>query len=37
MIKASPRFYESRPMTEKTLNLRGLKSPLRAQQSGRLF
>jgi hypothetical protein len=28
MIKASARFYESRPMTEKTLNLRGLKCPL---------
>jgi tRNA 2-thiouridine synthesizing protein A len=30
MIKAFARFYESQPMTEKTLNLRGLKCPLPA-------
>jgi tRNA 2-thiouridine synthesizing protein A len=30
MIKASARFYESQSMTEKTLNLRGLKCPLPA-------
>jgi tRNA 2-thiouridine synthesizing protein A len=30
MIKASARFYESPVMTEKTLNLRGLKCPLPA-------
>ena len=30
MIKASARFYESQPMTETTLNLRGLKCPLPA-------
>jgi tRNA 2-thiouridine synthesizing protein A len=30
MIKTSARFYESQPMTEKTLNLRGLKCPLPA-------
>jgi len=30
MIKVSARFYESLPMTEKTLNLRGLKCPLPA-------
>ena len=30
MIKAFLCFYESQPMTEKTLNLRGLKCPLPA-------
>ena len=30
MIKALAGFYESQPMTEKTLNLRGLKCPLPA-------
>jgi tRNA 2-thiouridine synthesizing protein A len=30
MIKAFVSFYESQPMTEKTLNLRGLKCPLPA-------
>jgi tRNA 2-thiouridine synthesizing protein A len=30
MIKAFVCFYESQPMTEKTLNLRGLKCPLPA-------
>ena len=30
MIKTSACFYESHPMTEKTLNLRGLKCPLPA-------
>jgi tRNA 2-thiouridine synthesizing protein A len=30
MIKALACFYESQPMTEKTLNLRGLKCPLPA-------
>ncbi len=30
MIKAFARFYELQPMTEKTLNLRGLKCPLPA-------
>jgi tRNA 2-thiouridine synthesizing protein A len=30
MIKASARSYESQPMTEKLLNLRGLKCPLPA-------
>jgi tRNA 2-thiouridine synthesizing protein A len=30
MIKAFARFYESHLMTEKTLNLRGLKCPLPA-------
>ncbi len=30
MIKAFTHFYESQPMTEKTLNLRGLKCPLPA-------
>jgi tRNA 2-thiouridine synthesizing protein A len=30
MLKAFACFYESQPMTEKTLNLRGLKCPLPA-------
>jgi tRNA 2-thiouridine synthesizing protein A len=30
MINGFARFYESEPMTEKTLNLRGLKCPLPA-------
>jgi tRNA 2-thiouridine synthesizing protein A len=30
MIEAFAWFYESQPMTEKTLNLRGLKCPLPA-------
>jgi tRNA 2-thiouridine synthesizing protein A len=35
MIKASACFYESLPMTEKILNLRGLKCPLPALRTHR--
>jgi tRNA 2-thiouridine synthesizing protein A len=37
MIKASACFYESPPMTEKTLNLRGLKCPLPALRTRKVL